>query len=310
MRTLILATSALHFIDAVILASRFEAPYLVFSGYQTQRSEYYLSLLKALKDKNNQIFTEERYHFIGNARQALSLLNDIKPTQIVTGNDYMREFQMLSYVAKLHFPEVTQHYMDDGLSSYNNALKLETLHGLKNTFRLLTKGYAKSDRVKMGCHEHITQRYLFQPDQFHQKDDIVNETIIIDDVARARLNSLAQQALNDNQLDVSDVKHKYDLLLLPNEKTIKDEARFLDVVEETIRQTKAAGKTLLIKAHPSDSIHVTKPFSKLDHVTFLDIRVPAELVLAGIAPEKIYSGHSTIVMTAKLLYPDVEILPI
>jgi len=266
MAKIFVASTYLHLIDALILNKN---DYLFFL---TKKEDKWVKRVSGYFKKVYQFIDDKKIPTrIKNSKKMINLAKEIKPDEIIVGNDRKIETSIL-----IHNFRANYSYMDDGLHSYI----LEKQYPFKYSVferilkRLMYK--AKLDVPKyIGCNNYIKKAYLFKP-------EFANECL-----AKKELIKLDFSKIPKINLDIK--LNCKNILLLPHPKFINK-----GVIEKIAQSL----NSFCVKYHPRDE----NSYFKAEVIE----NIPLEILLLNIDKDtKIYGFNTTAILIAKWLGFDV-----
>ncbi|EDM23555.1 hypothetical protein [Caminibacter mediatlanticus] len=271
---IIIASTSFHLINALILKHQLnEEFFLIYIGKENEVfnkvKTYFVDSLILIEDKNN------KYNLrIQNAKKLLELVKNIKPSEIIIGNDRKIENSILIANYKVNYS-----YLDDGLHSYI----LENQHMFKYTiFEKKLKEFLYKNRLVLpkyiGSSEYIKKAYVYKPEFVHK---YLKEKVLIKLTPDTHF---LRAIFKEN---IPEIKK---LILFPHSKFIDDKK--IECIKKYIDEN------TFIKLHPRDN--KTKLNAK-------KIDLIAEVLFLNLKEVQILGFNTTALLTAKWLNSNLDV---
>ncbi|QCT93895.1 hypothetical protein FE773_01470 [Caminibacter mediatlanticus TB-2] len=271
---IIIASTSFHLINALILKHQLnEEFFLIYIGKENEVfnkvKTYFVDSLILIEDKNN------KYNLrIQNAKKLLELVKNIKPSEIIIGNDRKIENSILIANYKVNYS-----YLDDGLHSYI----LENQHMFKYTiFEKKLKEFLYKNRLVLpkyiGSSEYIKKAYVYKPEFVHK---YLKEKVLIKLTPDTHF---LRAIFKEN---IPEIKK---LILFPHPKFIDDKK--IECIKKYIDEN------TFIKLHPRDN--KTKLNAK-------KIDLIAEVLFLNLKEVQILGFNTTALLTAKWLNSNLDV---
>ncbi|WP_396586879.1 polysialyltransferase family glycosyltransferase [Bermanella sp. R86510] len=243
-----------------------------------------------------------------------SLLETLKPTEIISGNDRRIEFQYAMYAAQKKYQlNPIGGFIEDGTGNYIDTSKYNKTKTLADKYidtplKKLVYGTWFKRPTHLGMSDWVTNIYCTFPDKLvgTKKDKqlfkLSNKTY---------LNQETRQLLQPlvENLGISDDIHLEgrNILFLPHHSLIQDLYGSLSNAHDALLAQTHDNQTL-VKYHPRD---LEDPYNLAAHCVLLPTAVPAELLLLCGTPKKVIGDLSTALLSARWLFPssDVRFIP-
>lgn len=304
MKTTFLATSPLHVLIAIIIASNNEnsEQQLIICGRHKKRNTILYRLISQWRD--NPFFevinlkkSRRPWHF----KQALKSFN---PQVVLAGNDLTKQFYSVAALSKkLGY---SMEYMDDGLHSYieySKELPHPLLHAFQSLFIRLLKGYTKPYPHTLGSSPITKKAHLFFPELAKLTiRDKECKKIVISEHTIELLQDLASYAVESLGIEMPDPKRKVALYTLPHHTRITSET--LSSFSASMQRSLMKGYQVVIKNHPSNEDSLIKFFRKAvegEQFLILPKILPIEIFIFLTHPILVCGGLSSIFLTTKAL---------
>ncbi len=315
---LLLASTPLHLLDALILATT------TFHDDETvlvlldQKDARYHDALQSYRQARPDQFPFDACYLLGikakklwaklrNKRQNHRLLAEIivrhKPQLIITGNDRKIEFDYAMDLAAREYSDVTGGYMDDGLHSYIPQRIAWYQYTLFDTLlQRLFLGRKHAIPRLLGTSASVKTCYLYCPelanDSLHQKRlEPLDATTLrhspLHEILRYLSETLTKEAIPASP-DAT-------LLILPHP-SVKKEIPGYETIIDTLF---AHPNPLLLKCHPRDAESPEAKRCRNDakcHLLPADIAM--ELLIFNITPRTVCGMRSSALLTLSWLLPD------
>ncbi|MFT7861221.1 MAG: polysialyltransferase family glycosyltransferase [Sulfurimonas sp.] len=311
---IIMASTPLHLLDAIIIAKQFKKYqyHLFFIDQNTPDNEYFLSLQKWRKTPftSVDIFTTDKSTLLKKIiskrhtiDQIFKKIQKLNPQKIIVGNDRKNEVSAL--ISKMK-NRVEFEYMDDGLHSYiaekSSLLKYTFLDTI---FKSLIYGTKIHTPEHIGTSHYIHAVYLYKPDLRHQY-----------------FNNTKVYGLDMNLLQTKDVKEWIELMIDHTGIDLKDEMLNIKSIIflphpkaltsfklNSLMKLLKHQQGVAVKLHPRDYENAKK-FSDIG-IKVLNPKLSAELIFLSIPEEvRIFGFASTSLLMAAWLRPVLQIFSI
>jgi hypothetical protein len=238
------------------------------------------------------------------------MLDDLKPVEILTGNDRRIEYQYaMHYMRNKLLSDVIGGYLDNGVGSYVDFHKLEYRKMLARKWidipiKKLVFGTWYNRMQCYGGSDWTDVCYLthpqYAPDKLKKKQCVVVDIKFYLD-ANFKYISELNNVLGLN----SDVSSDQSILLvLPKAPAMELIYGSIELAEETIKNICKNYKNIYVKYHPADLGDILN-FS--DTATILPNQVPVELLFMVMNFAKIIGDGSTAVFSAKWMLPRANV---
>lgn len=302
MSIIFLATSPLHIIISTLIASTFEKNTcnLILCGKEKQRIQNFNSLISTWSESPFQ----EVYPLVKakNPKDFINLVEKLKPTEVIAGNDLVPEFFALAHLAKRYSFSLS--YMDDGLHSYieyKKKIPSQLAHSTKNLIRQFSKGYKKPFPHTLGSSPLTKKAYLFFPDLAKKNIQSKDCTYIsINREKKNLLKSFGWQCIKKLNIKLPDTDKNVALFVLPHFSriTYSIEEDFKRAIKSSIND----GLTIILKNHPSNDDRLLLELMALSKKSYVIPKsIPVELIICCHPPHLIMGGLSSIFLSTKAL---------
>ncbi len=315
---LLLASTPLHLLDALILATTTFQDNETIIVLLDQKDARYHDALQSYRQAHPATFPFDACYLLGlkpkklwaklrNKRQNHRLLAEIiarhKPHLIITGNDRKIEFDYAMDLASRERSNVTGGYMDDGLHSYipqNLAWYQYTL--FDTLLQRLFLGRKHAIPRLLGTSASVKTCYFYRPDLAHEAlhrkqleplDAAALRRLPLHEILRNLSETLTKEAI-PSRPDAT-------LLILPHP-SVKREIPGYQTIIDTLF---ALPNPLLLKCHPRDAESPEAKRCRNDaKCHLLPADVAMELLIFNITLRTVCGMRSSALLTLSWLLPD------
>lgn len=308
MNVLILASSPLHLLNALLLSQNYTnwKISLVFTGQHKDRCNLFSDTINNWKENP---FHSVSYEAITSNDEAADLINKTSPAMIVAGNDLISEFTILAYSAKKKSIEIA--YMDDGLFSYfeyDKHIPNIIYYHTRNFLRRTIKKYSKPLPHTMGSSPYTKKAFLLYPSKAKRnilkkeclpivsKENFYNQKSI--------LNKFSYHLIDSLKIKI-DSNFSNSLIALPHESRIDKSIK--SKIVKSLSEFENSNTTVYIKNHPNNSDSIIKDLTENTNTIEIPKYLPIELFIPLIQPKIFLGGFSSIYCYVKKLFPETEI---
>ena len=315
---LILASTPLHLLDALILASsqasKTQHYHLVL--VDQKRRNYYEALhalqgalpfesITLLHLKPRKLLAKIAAKR-ANYKLLEALTEEIRPDLVITGNDRKIEFDYAMRLARRYRPGVSGAYMDDGLHSYiPQPLKWYQYTPLDTWLQKLLLGRRTPIPRRLGESPLVDRLYLYRPDKacsyLRSKKALPLDSACL----QSREMQSALQAIADRVIDIPFTVPKHAaLLILPHPSVKKQIAHYSEIIDRCFTVL----RPLLLKRHPRDTD--TAERMRCEQMpdrgcVVLPSEAAMELLLFLVRPAKVYGLMSSALLTLSWIAPEI-----
>ena len=238
-----------------------------------------------------------------------TIIEQLKPVHIYTGNDRRVEFQFCMHTATQAGYQPKGYYMDEGTFTYVGRKASSTFSDriLDNYVKKLVYGLWWKHPETVGASDWIDSIYVSYPDIAHpllKKKKLIQLTLAFWQSA-ALLNFCSQlvdrigRPKNLSELDL--------LITLPHESIIVANPAYHEQIKGIIEKQLAEGLRVGVKYHPRDTDPDLLKLGDIDGVELLSRQLPFEALLPMVkSGATVLGDFSTTLITTRLLRPDLK----
>ncbi len=321
-KLLLVSTFRHYFIGlGLALSDKSHAYHLVFidQKYDDERNPIYLAALEMVEPFSSVECMPVRSIGLRKSKvrsmgfdRLKTIIGELKPVEIATGNDRRLEFQYAMYVAKkLDRLDVAGAFLDDGTGSYISFQKLKFTKYLSDKWidtpiKKVVYGHWYTRPLTFGESHWVDICYLAHPllveNTLRNKKCIEIEasfyrTVRAQNILRKLIGILCLESQPK-------IKGRSVLLTLPHSSIITDIYGSLEGVKEMILAVTASYENVCIKYHPRET---GDPFNLSGKFIMLPAEIPVEIFFSVMNFDQVIGDVSTALMSAKWLLPKCEV---
>lgn len=240
--------------------------------------------------------------------QLETLIHQLKPTRIFTGNDRRVEFQFAMHTASGVSSKVVGAYMDDGTFSYvgraDKGLQ-DTL--VDNLLKKLVYGSWWRQPETVGSSSWISEAHVAFPQQVHsliRKKEV--HTLGAECFRSPAVQALSTQVLAQFAVIPNDFQNLDILFTLPHDSLIKDKSGYGRTMVAAIEILQQQGLHIGIKYHPRHDPANDLTLDTLDNSHVIPQHLGFEAILPMLGNTTIIGDVSTTLLSSKWLRPDLR----
>lgn len=242
-----------------------------------------------------------------------SIVSNINPSAIYTGNDRRIEFQYSMHCATQHNPNVSGVYMDEGTFTYigrKASLSFSDRY-LDNAIKKITYGFWWRNPSNIGASSWITQVYAAFPKLIHQSlthkqviplQPLYTNNKAVDTFCSRVFNFFGKSSQNIGQLDV--------VFTLPHESIITSVPDYQVAIEQVIDDLLQSDTKIGIKYHPRNTNPDILGAHNKPEIVVLPHQIPFEAVLPHLDNCTIVGDVSSTLINSRFLQPSCDVISI
>lgn len=241
------------------------------------------------------------------------ILTELKPIEILTGNDRRIEYQYSMYFARKRLNlETDGGYLDNGTGSYISFQKLEygkylARKWLDVPLKKIVYGNWFTQMQRFGGSSWTDNCYLTHPEQAPKRLKLKNcSKVEVDSYKSLYATSIIEKliALLPIENKINTDKKGGILLVLPRGTVIKNIYGSLEAAERIIKKLCSRYENIYVKYHPADLDDILN-FEGLGDI--LPSAIPVELIFCVLSFDKVIGDTSTAILSAKWMQPSAEV---
>lgn len=236
-----------------------------------------------------------------------SLMEDIRPDNIFTGNDRRMEFQYAMHVAKGLKKDVYGHYMDEGTFTYLGRKAANPLrHFFDNWIKKVSYGFWWQEPETIGASKLISEIHVAFPELIDKRlRQKITHQLDVSAFMSPAISEFCSVMLRDKGLGSISISEYDCLVTLPYESIIHKDPGYKRKILKLISDI---GGQVAVKYHPRDTVADSLNLGQ-EGVTLLPGSVPFEAMLPLLKRNTIVVGDvSSTLLAARWIRPDLRVI--